>query len=372
MSWLPAHPPPPPDVMSLEDAIAWQERFVTCVARHFCGADGLLEGGDLGMRPDLGRPAVTARTEAVMADVFAVEDCVLVRGAGTGAMRLACFAAVPSGSRVLVHEPATYLTTRMTLEAMGVDLHTCDFNSPDGVSAALEDVRPSAVIVQHMRPRIDDTYDLRALIALVGARPGPPVVVVDDNYAPLKAKQLGGELGAGLSAFSLFKLGAPEGLGCVLGRRDLVERIRPYMNSGGSVVQGTESIEAIESLSRSALVTARQSGVTREISERLASGEVPGVVRAVAAHSPETVVMVELDQPLAERVRQAAPDFGAVDRPVGMESRHEVVPCFSRPSKSLMGDVPGIEAYVLRLSAMRAGADLVIDILRQAIAAAGR
>jgi hypothetical protein len=98
---------------------------------------------------------------------------------------------------------------------------------------------------------------------------------------------------------------------------------------------------------------------------------VPGVVRAVAAHSPETVVMVELDRPVAEHVRRAACDLGAVDRPVGMESRHEVVPCFTRPSKSLMADVPGIEEYVLRVSAMRAGADLVIDILRQAIAAAG-
>lgn len=371
MSWLPAHLPPPPDVMSLEDAIAWQERFVACVARHFRGAAGLLEGGDLGMR-DLGRPAATARAEAVLADVFAAEDCVLVRGAGSGAMRLACFAAMPAGSRVLVHEPATYLTTRLTLEAMGADLRRCDFNSANVVSAALEAVRPSAVIIQHMRPRIDDTYDLAALIALVAGRPDPPVVLVDDNYAPLKAKRLGAELGAGLSAFSLFKLGAPEGLGCVTGRRELVERIRPYMNSGGSVVQGTESIEAIESLARSALVTARQSAVTREIAARLAAGEVPGVERAVAAHSPETVVMVELDRPLAERVRQVAPEFGAVDRPVGMESRHEVVPCFTRPSKSLMGDVPGIEAHVLRVSAMRAGADLVIEILRQAIAAADR
>jgi hypothetical protein len=196
-------------------------------------------------------------------------------------------------------------------------------------------------------------------------------VVVDDNYAPLKAKRLGAELGAGLSAFSLFKMGAPEGLGCVLGRRDLVERIRPYMNSGGSVVQGPESIEAIESLARSALVTARQSSVTRDIAERLAAGEVPGVVRAIAAHTPETIVLLELDRPVAERVRGAALELGAVDRPVGMESRHEVVPCFIKPSKSLMADFPGIDRYVLRLSAMRAGADLVIDILRQALAAAG-
>jgi hypothetical protein len=162
------------------------------------------------------------------------------------------------------------------------------------------------------------------------------------------------------------------GVGIVVGRRALVDRVRPFMNSGGSVVQGPESIELIEALARLAPVVAYQSAVTRQIAARLDSGEVPGVVRAMAAHSPETVVMVELEQPVAQAVRQAATSFGAVDRPVGMESRHEVVPAFLRPSKSLMADRPGVEEYVLRLSAMRAGADLVIDILRRSLEAAAR
>jgi selenocysteine lyase/cysteine desulfurase len=356
--------------MSVEDAFAWQERFVASVARHFHGAGGLLEGGDYGMRSDLGRPAATARAEALMAEVFGGEDAVLVRGAGTGAMRLACFAAIPPGSTVLVHEPATYLTTRMTLEAMGVQLATCDFNSPGTVAEAIDRVGPAAVIVQHMRPRIDDMYDLGALVGAVRGSANPVPVVVDDNYAPLKAPRLGSELGADLSAFSAFKLGGPVGVGCVVGTRALVDRIRPYMNSGGSVVQGTEALELIEALARAAPVVAHQSRVTRDLAARLAAGEVPGVVRAFAAHSPETVVMVELERPVAEAVRAAATAFGAVDRPVGMESRHEVVPEFLRPSKSLMQDRPGIDAYVMRLSAMRGGADLVIDILRRALEAA--
>jgi cystathionine beta-lyase/cystathionine gamma-synthase len=372
MTWLPDNPPPPPDVMSVDDAFAWQERFVAAVTRHFNGDRGLLDGGDLGMRVDLGRPLATARCEALIAEVFGGEDAVLVRGAGSGAVRLACFAAIAPGSRVLVHDPATYLTTRLTLEAMGVEIVTCDFNSQEAVAEALERVRPAAVVVQHMRPRIDDTYDLAELIALVKTRPEAPPVVVDDNYAPLKAHRLGAEVGADLSAFSGFKMGGPVGVGCVVGRRDMVDRVRPFMNSGGSVVQGPESIELIEALARLAPVVAYQSAVTRQIAARLDSGEVPGVVRAMAAHSPETVVMVELEQPVAEAVRQAATSFGAVDRPVGMESRHEVVPAFLRPSKSLMADRPGVEEYVLRLSAMRAGADLVIDILRRSLEAAAR
>ena len=50
-----------------------------------------------------------------------------------------------------------------------------------------------------------------------------------------------------------------------------------------------------------------------------------------------------------------------------MESRHEILPAFLRPSKSLMSDHPGIERYVIRVSAMRSGADQVIDALAWAL-----
>jgi hypothetical protein len=143
------------------------------------------------------------------------------------------------------------------------------------------------------------------------------------------------------------------------------------MNSGGSIVQGPEAIAVVEALGRAALPTARQSAVNREIAERLVGGEVAGVRQALAGHCPETIVLVELADPIAEAVRQCAGRLGAATRPVGMESYHEVVPAFIRPSKSLMADRPGIERFVIRLSAMRAGADLVIEILGRAIAEVG-
>jgi Cys/Met metabolism PLP-dependent enzyme len=371
MSWLPEHLPPPPTVMSLEDAIAWQERFIAIVARHFAPEPGLLEGGDLGMG-DISRPLATRRCEDALAEVFGSEACVLVRGAGTGAMRLAIFACVPPGSRVLVHEPETYLTTKLTLEAMGVESLRCDFNSLGEISEAIRDEEVAAVLVQHMRPRVSDSYELEPLIEAIREAAASSVpIVVDDNYAPLKAKQLGISLGADLSAFSLFKLGAPEGIGCVLGAEERVERIRPYMNSGGSMVQGTEAIASLEALARAAPVTAHQSRVTREIAERLQAGEIEGIVSAVAAHCPETVVLVELVEPLAEDVREAACERGAVNRAVGMESYHEILPAFLRPSKSLIADFPGIEQHVIRISAMRAGADQVIETLADSLEAAG-
>jgi hypothetical protein len=136
------------------------------------------------------------------------------------------------------------------------------------------------------------------------------------------------------------------------------------------MVQGPEAIAVIQALARAPLPIAHQGRVTLEIAERLAAGEVPGVRAAFATNTPETVVMVELERPCAGALRRAAAELGAAIRPVGMESYHEVVPAFLRPSKSMIEERPGIEDHVVRISAMRAGADLVLDILRAASGAA--
>jgi selenocysteine lyase/cysteine desulfurase len=356
--------------MDLEQAAAWQDAWVRAVTERFAPLGTPLAGGELGIDGEAGAPAATRACAAALADVFGAEEGMLVRGAGTGALRLALMAKVPSRGRVLVHDPATYLTTRMTLEAMGVELVTCDFNSLDAVEQALRAEAPDAVLIQHMRPRLEDSYDVPTLVALARRVRADTPVLVDDNYAPLKALRLGCALGADVSAFSLFKHGGPEGVGCILGKVGLSEAVTPFMNSGGSIVQGPEAIEVVEALGRAALPTAMQSAVTREIAERLAGGEVAGIRRAIAGHCPETVVLVELEEPIASQVRAAAGRLGMATRPVGMESYHEVVPALLRPSKSLIEDRPGIERFVLRVSAMRAGADLVVDLLRTAIEAA--
>jgi hypothetical protein len=367
VSWLPADPAPPRDVLTLEQAAAWQERFVAVVTRHFRGDPGLLGAGDVGMDPVLGRSRGTDATERVLAEAFGAQACALVRGAGTGAVRLALFAGLPAGGTVLVHDAPTYLTSRLTLDAMGATVVACDFNRPDAIREAVATSRPDAVLVQHMRPRPADRYELTDVIAEVRGAGGPGVVVVvDDNYAPLKLSPLGAEAGADLSAFSCFKLGGPEGVGCVMGGAAHVERVRRFMLSGGSMVQGPEAIAVIQALARAPLPIAHQARVTLEIAERLSAGEVPGIRTAFATNTPETVVMLELERPHAGAVRAAAAELGAAIRPVGMESYHEVVPAFLRPSKSMIEERPGVEDYVLRISAMRAGADLVLDILRTA------
>jgi selenocysteine lyase/cysteine desulfurase len=366
MSWLPDTPAPPREVMSLEQAAAWQERFVSAVTKEFHGDPGLLGAADVGMDPDLGRPAATAAVERVLARVFGAEECVLVRGAGTGAVRLALFSAVPAGGTVLVHDAPTYLTSRLTLEAMGARLIACNLDDVAQVAETTRRARPHAVLVQHMRPRPGDRYDLRAVMHAVrsgAADDAAPAVIVDDNYAPLKLPQIGVELGADLSAFSGFKLGGPEGVGCVLGTGRYIRTARRFMLSGGSAVQGTEAVALVQALARAPLPIAHQGRVTLALAERLRSGEIPGIRTAYATHTPETTVLVELEEPRAEHVRRAAAELGAAIRPVGMESYHEVVPAFLRPSKSMIEEMPGIQDYVVRISAMRGGADLVVELL---------
>lgn len=371
MSWLPSDPAPPRAVMTLDDAAAWQERFVAAVTAEFRGDPGLLGAADVGMDPDLGRPAATAAVERVLARVFGAEDCVLVRGAGTGAVRLALFATVPAGATVVVHDAPTYLTSRLTLEAMGARIEPCDFDDPASVSDAVARHAPAALLAQHMRPRLRDRYDLQAVIAAARAHDAPPAVIVDDNYAPLKLPRIGVELGADLSAFSCFKLGGPEGVGCVLGAARHVAAARRFMLSGGSMVQGTEAVAVVQALARAPLPIAHQGRVTLAVAERLRTGAVAGVRAACATNTPETVVLVELEDPHAERVRRAAAELGGAIRPVGMESHHEVVPAFLRPSKSMIEEQPGIEDHVIRISAMRGGTELVLELLRGAIARAG-
>jgi cystathionine beta-lyase/cystathionine gamma-synthase len=302
--------------------------------------------------------------------VFGSEDAVLVQGAGTGAVRLALFATVPAGGSLLVHDAPTYLTSRLTLEAMGVRMSAADFNDPATVTDAVRRDAQDALLIQHMRPFPEDRYEIADVVSAARAAAPDLPVVCDDNYAPLKVERLGVGLGANVSAFSLFKLGGPQGVGCVLGEAGRLEQVRRFMLSGGSVVQGDAAIAALCGLARAALPMAWQAQTTLEVADRLRDGEVPGIVFAFACNTPETIVLAELDGPYAEAVRAEAAGLGAAIRPVGMESQHEVAPAVLRPSKAMIERTPGVEDHVLRLSAMRAGADLVVGMLRKAVARA--
>jgi hypothetical protein len=335
-----------------------------CVCAYFNGRD--LLRADLGVTPEWGRPETTKKVEKVLADFFGAEACALVQGAGTGAIRAMLDAGISSGERLLVHDAPPYSTSRHTFESKGLKLVRADFNRPEEVRSALDTAdAPEDALVQHSRQRSEDSYRIEDI---VGALRGAGVkVFTDENYTVFKVRKIGVELGATASAFSLFKLLGPEGVGCVLGVEALISRVHSMNYSGGGQVQGPQALDALRSLVLVPVLWAVQAAVVDEVAERLEAGEVEGVAGARVANGQDRMVMVLFEEPIARRVVEASAGFGAQNYPVGANSRYEVAPLFYRLSGSFLEAHGELAEYALRVNPIRAGADLVLSILKRSI-----
>ncbi|MDX2732217.1 MULTISPECIES: aminotransferase class V-fold PLP-dependent enzyme [Streptomyces] len=353
--------------VALDDAIARQFRLLEATAAHFEGPQ--LFEADAGVVPGLGRPRTTARVEAVLADFFGAEDAAFVQGAGTGAIRAALNAAVRAGDPLLIHRAPVYRTTEVTLRGIGVRTVEVDFNDRAALREALASGRFRWAYVQHTRQRLADSYDPAEVLA--ACRAAGVRTLVDDNYAVMRTPAAGVELGADASCFSLFKLHGPEGIGVVVGARDLVGHIRRDNYSGGGQVQGHQALDALRALTHVPVMWAVQSQVGAEVAERLAAGEVAGVAEVRIANAQDRCLLVRLDRPVAKELPAVAARFGAAPYPVGSNSRYEIAPLFYRMSSSALDDAPELADWTVRINPMRAGADLVVDILRRSLAALG-
>ena len=230
---------------TVAEATEAQFRLVDAFHREFDGYEAL-EAGDYGAPADLGRSRMTAKVERVLATFFGAEDVVLTPGAGTGALRSALMASLALGASVLVHDFPVYATTAVTFRAMGRQVATCDFNDARAAPARPSQQRPDMLYVQHARQRFDDGYSAAEVIAAArDARPATRVLV-DDNYTALAVPRIGTQLGADLSAFSLFKLLGEPGVGCVAGDARLIDRIRPDNYSGGTKIHGPVAIATLK------------------------------------------------------------------------------------------------------------------------------
>lgn len=293
--------------ISLEQAKQLQFKVIDAVTRNFQGEE-VLSLGDLGVVKGLNKPRCTVKVEKVFADTFDAPAALLVRGSGTGAIR--------------------------------------------------------GALVQLTRQKPEDCYDYKAVIAAIkAALPGIPVVT-DDNYAALKVDAIGCQAGADLSTFSCFKILGPEGVGAVIGSKELIDRIYKMQYSGGSQVQGHEAMEALRGLIYAPVALAIQSEVNEELVRRLNAGEVPHVRQAFLANAQSKVLLVEFDQEIAEKILDAAPKFGAAPHPVGSESKYEFAPMIYRVSGTFRAQDPTIEHRMIRINPMRSGPDTIIRILR--------
>lgn len=357
----------PLESLHIEEAIKVQFKLVDVITRHFTGTD-ILSLGDLGVVQGLNKPSTTLKVEKVLADFFGQEAAVLVRGAGTSAIRCGLYSIIKSGQSMLVHEAPIYTTTAVSIECMGLQLVRADFNDLGKLEDVLKHHKIDAALVQHTRQKIDDKYSIGQVIESIKAYNTELPIITDDNYAVMKVKDIGVHLGADLSAFSMFKLLGPEGIGCVVGKEKYINKIIKANYSGGGQVQGYEALEALRGLVYAPVALAIQAEVNEEVVKRLNNGELKGVRRAFLANAQSKVVLVEFEDAIAKAVLIEAEKLGAAPNPVGAESKYEIAPMFYKVSGTFKEADNTLEDKMIRINPMRCGGDTIIRILRESIA----
>ena len=352
--------------ISLEQAKKKQFRMIECITNHFSGSE-MLTRGDLGVRQPDNQPLTTKKAEAAVADFFGCEAAIMVRGAGTGAIRYALASVLKANDHILVHKAPIYSTTKTSFEMLGLVPVEADFNDIAELKRVLkENGEIRAVLVQHSRQQIEDSYDLGEVISAIKQTRQIPVVI-DDNYAVMKVEKIGCELGADLSCFSSFKLQGPEGIGLAVGKKEYIDRIRKMHYSGGCQVQGWQAMEVLRGLIIAPVMLAVQAEEIEKILTRLENKEIQGIAGACIANAQSKVLLVEFEEPVAQKVLENAEKLGALPHPVGSESKYEMAPLFYRVSGTFLKTDPTLKDRMIRINPNRAGADTVLRVLKESL-----
>ncbi len=352
--------------ITIEEAIEKQFHIVDCITRSFEGKQ-FLTNGDLGITPEYNKPETTARAERVIADIFHAEAALLVRGAGSGAIRFGLHSLVSAGDTVLIHKAPVYPTTEVSLKMLGIKTVEANYNNPEEIRETMEsNSHIKAALIQYTRQKPDDSYDMKQIIRLMKQIREIPILT-DDNYAVFKVPEIGTEIGADLSCFSAFKLLGPEGIGVIAGKKQFIEYLEKESYSGGMQIQGQEAMEVLRGFTYAPVSLAIQAQTGVACIKRLKAGEIPEVKDAFLANAQSRVVLVEFHANIAEDVLCEAEKLGAAPYPVGAESKYEIVPMFYRISGTFRSYDSSLEQRMIRINPMRAGTDTVINILKQAI-----
>ena len=350
--------------ITLEQAMAKQFEFVNCITHHFTGTESLSRG-DLGVNKKNNQPLTTGKVEAVIREFFGVEDAILVRGAGTNAIRYGLASITKPGDKILIHDAPVYSTTDTTLKMFGLKTVKADYNHLNEITKVLKaDPEIKAVLVQYSRQKLDDSYEMEEVIKTIRKVRNLPILT-DDNYAVLKVDKVGTQCGSDLSCFSTFKLQGPEGIGCVIGKKKYIDIIRKMHYSGGCQVQGHEALDVLRGLTYAPVLNAIQAKESEKTVKALAN--VKGIRDAFIANSQSKVILVEFEEPIAQKVLVQAEKLGALPNPVGSESKYEIAPLFYRVSGTVLKKNPDYLKTMIRINPNRAGSETVIEILEQSI-----
>lgn len=356
----------PLESITIDEAKKMQFKIVDAVTKYFKGTE-ILSLGDLGVVKGLNKPTTTLKAEKVLADIFEQEAAVLVRGAGTSAIRWGLYSMIKPNQTLLIHDAPIYPTTGVTVESMGLNIVKADFNKSEELIKVIKENKIDGVLIQYTRQKIEDSYDIAEVIKIIRENLGEVPIITDDNYAVMKVKKIGAQHGADLSAFSMFKLLGPEGIGCVVGKKGYIDKIIKSNYSGGGQVQGHEAMAVLRGLTYAPVALSIQAEVNNELVNRLNSGELKGVKSAFLANAQSKVLLVELEKPIAPKVIEEAEKLGAAPNPVGAESKYEFAPMFYRVSGTFRAADSSLETRMIRINPMRSGADTVIRILKESL-----
>ncbi len=351
--------------ITIDEAKEKQFKLIDEICKEFTGTQ-FLSLGDLGVKSGINKPEYAMKVEKVLANYFGVEQCILVTGAGTGAIRWALIAMMPTNGTVLVHKAPIYPTTKTTLETMNATIIEADFNDLANLRYIVENSEIDCVIIQYTRQKLDDSYDMGEVIKTIKSIKNIPIIT-DDNYAALKVEKIGVELNADASAFSAFKLLGPEGVGILLGTKKIIDKVEKMNYSGGSKIQGYQAMEVLRGMTYAPVSLAIQGQQNDYLVEYLNESDIKEIKNVFLANAQSKVLIIEFNKDIAKQVLCEAEKLGAAPNPVGAESKYELVPMFYRVSGTFLKNDPTLENRMIRINPMRAGANTVIRILLESI-----
>jgi len=353
--------------ITIEAAKELQFSIIDSIVNEFRGYD-ILSRGDLGVRQPANIPLTTSKVENVIKNIFNSEAAMLLRGSGTNAIRQALSHLCLKDKTVLVHQAPIYPTTEHSLNLIGANIVYADFNDLSEVKDVItQNKEIKTAIVQITRQKISDKYDAKEVIKTIKGANSEINIITDDNYAVFKTVEIGCEMGADISAFSTFKLLGPEGIGCIVGKAEIINSIKKMNYSGGSQVQGHEALDVLRGFVYAPVSLAIQAEVINEVDSYINTTGIKGVESSFIANAQSKVLIIKLEKNNAQDVLKEAEKLGALPHPVGAESKYEFSPLFYRISGTFRKEDPKAINTMIRINPNRAGSKTIIRILEEAI-----
>lgn len=353
----------PLESIDIEEAKEKQFKIVDIITKYFKGSE-ILTRGDLGIIKGLNKPSFTLKTEKIIAEFFGAEKSVLVRGAGTSAIKWGLYGLLNDKVRrnILIHKAPIYPTTKVTFNLMNINAIESDFNDLVQIENALKKYDIDIALIQYTRQKIDDSYNIKEVIEKIKEYNIP--IITDDNYAVMKTRSIGVELGANLSAFSTFKLLGPEGIGCLVGDKKYIDKVIEANYSGGGQVQGHEALDVLKGFIYAPVSLAIQAEVNNKLLDILNSGEIEFIKSAYIVNAQSKVIIIEFKEDIAKEILLYSEKLGALPNPVGAESKYEFSPLFYRVSGTFIKSDSTLENRMIRINPNRAGVETILRILK--------